>query len=76
MNFDVNSSITRLQRASRRLAERWADTNEHWNDNMSREFEEEFLRPILPQLKLSIASIHEIAEVLDNARRECEDRPA
>ena len=75
MSVDLNSSVTRLQKAARRLNERWAETKEVWDDKMSREFEEEFLWPIMPQLKLSIATIHEMAEVLDNAHRECEDRP-
>ena len=75
MNVDLNSSVTRLQKAARRLSERWAETKEVWDDKMSREFEEEFLLPIMPQLKLSAAAIHELADVLDNAHHECDDRP-
>ena len=75
MNVELNSSVTRLQKAARRLSERWAETKEVWNDKMSREFEEEFLWPIAPHLKLSIASIHELSEVLDHSGRECDDRP-
>ena len=76
MHSDLHSSVTRLQKAARRLNERWDHAKEVWDDTMSREFEEEFLWPITPQLKLSVASIYEMAEVLENARRECEDRPA
>jgi hypothetical protein len=74
MNNDLHSSITRLQKAARRMSQRWAETKEAWDDPVSREFEEKVVWSILPQVKLSIAAIHEMSEILDGARRECEDR--
>lgn len=74
MICDLKSSVTRLQKSARRIQERWMATKEHWDDPVSREFEEEYLQPIVPQIKLALAAVHEMAEVLDNAERECDDR--
>lgn len=71
---ELYSSVTRLQKSVRRMKDRWTATQQQWNDKVSREFEEEFLQPIIPQIKLSLAAIHEMAEVLETARRECEDQ--
>ena len=71
---DLRTSIARLHRSARRLSQQWADTQQVWDDKVSREFAEEFLWPIMPQIKLSLAAIHEMAEVVERAQRECEDR--
>ena len=73
---ELRASATRLQKSAHRLGQRWADASQSWQDQVSREFEEEFLWPIMPQIKLSLAAIHEMADVLEKAQRECEDRSA
>jgi hypothetical protein len=74
MHSDLQSSITRLQKAARRINDRWAEAKDQWDDPVSRDFEEEYLWTILPQIKLSIAAIHEMSQLLQDAHRECEDR--
>ena len=74
MKSDLNAGLTRLQKSTTGLRERWAETQEHWNDAVSREFEEKYLQSILPHVKLAMAAIQQMSEVLDNAHRECEDR--
>jgi hypothetical protein len=73
---ELRASATRLQKSAHWLGQRWADTSQTWQDQVSREFAEEFLWPIMPQIKLSLAAIQEMADVLDKAQRECEDRSA
>lgn len=73
MICDLDSGVSRLQKSVRRIHERWAATKEYWNDQVSRDFEEEFLQPIVPRIKLALAAVHEMAELFHDAERECED---
>ncbi len=73
MICDLNSGVSRLQKSLRQINERWAATKECWNDQVSREFEEEFLQPIVPRIKLTLAAVHAMAELFHDAERECED---
>ena len=74
MICDLDSGVSRLQKSVRRINERWAATKEYWNDQVSREFEEEFLQPIVPRIKLTLAAVHTMAELFHDAESECEDR--
>ena len=71
---DLVSGANRLTRATRQLRECWAETKEMWDDAVSREFEEKYLEPLIPHLRLTSAAIHEMSKVMDDARRACEDR--
>ena len=73
MICDLNSGVSRLQKSLRHINERWAATKEHWNDQVSREFEEEFLQPLVPRIKLTLAAVHAMAELFHDAENECED---
>jgi len=71
---DLNSSIVRLERATKRLRDQWIETKEAWDDSVSRDFEREYLEPLLPHVKLAMTSIHRLAEVFTEAEQECRDR--
>ena len=71
---DLQSGAGRLRRAARTLNEKWENTKEHWHDQTSREFEEKFLRPILPEVTMALSSVHRLNELLEQAERDCEDR--
>ena len=70
---DLNTGEGRLTRATKRLKEQWAETKSHWDDAMSQQFEESFLRPLGPEVQLAVAAIHRLAELLEDAEKECED---
>jgi hypothetical protein len=70
---DLTTSATQLQRAHKHLHDRWAATKELWNDPVSRDFEEKHLQPIFPQIQLTLAAIQKLAEILDDAERDCRD---
>jgi hypothetical protein len=70
---DLITPATRLQKATKRLQDAWRQTNESWNDPVSEEFQAKFLDPIIPQMQLALAAIHQLTEVLDRAERDCRD---
>ena len=64
-----------MTRATKQLREVWQETKESWDDGVSREFEEKYLNPLIPHLRLTTTAIHEMNELLRDAERACEDLP-
>ncbi len=73
MRCDLVTPATRLQKATKRLQDRWLETSEQWDDVISRKFQERYLDPITPRLQLTLAAIHELMNVLDDAIAETRD---
>ena len=72
--IDLNTGLARLTQAFTDLKDRWGETKDHWNDDVSRDFEKTHLQPILPHLQLLTASAQRLLEVVAKAERECEDQ--
>lgn len=73
-HFDIFSSIGRFQRATARLREKWAEAQSQWNDQTSRDFEKAYLQPLPARITLTVAAIQKMADVLQQAVRDLEDR--
>ena len=71
---DLISGVGRLQKSTTRLKERWLDAKQHWQDGNAKQFQEEHLQPLGPQITLAAAAIHRLSEVLEKAERELESR--
>jgi hypothetical protein len=69
---DLTSGAARLRDAADVLAAKWAETQEFWKDDNSRSLEENQLRPLAGELSSALTAIQRLAEVLDQAQRECE----
>ena len=67
MRTDLTTPVTRLQRATKKLQDRWQATQVEWNDGVSQQFQEKYLDPIVPQMQLTISAIHELTQVLNQA---------
>jgi hypothetical protein len=72
--FDLTGGVGRLQRAQAKLREKWLDAHAHWNDEASRDFEAAFLEPLPAKITLTVAAIYELADLLQKAIRDLEDR--
>jgi len=70
---DLTTGAARLNKSVESLQEAWAETREHWNDENSRNFEENYLDPLGPQVKLALDAVNRIGEILNRAERECQD---
>ncbi len=73
MRCDLMTSATRLQKSTKRLQDRWLETSEEWDDVTSRKFQERYLDPIMPHMQLTLAAIHDLKNVLDDAIAETRD---
>ena len=71
--IDLTSGLAQIQRAAAQLKEQWGEAKSVWNDEPSRTFQEDFLQPLLPELRLTVTAIQRLAEVLVKAEKECQD---
>jgi hypothetical protein len=71
--WDLHTGVIRLTRAAKRLRDQWSDTKEHWSDQNRRDFERNHLGPLAPEVTLTLAAVQRLAEVLEEAFRECSD---
>jgi hypothetical protein len=69
---DIASPLLRLKRATRELQERWSEAKQEWNDQTALDFEDQYLEPILPQLRLLLAASTDFEETLRQVMRELE----
>jgi hypothetical protein len=63
-----------LQQAARALRDRWLITEATWSDAVRRRFEERYLVPLEPAVDAALIGMQKLAEVLEQARRDCSDR--
>ena len=70
---DMNSGTMRLAKAAKRLREQWESTRPSWTDQNAVDFERDVLQPLSPQITLTLAVVHRMAQLLEQAERECWD---
>jgi uncharacterized protein YukE len=70
---NLSDGLGQLTHAITDLNRRWAETQLHWNDETSRQFEETYLRPIPAQMQALIAAVQTLAATVDQAARELTD---
>ena len=62
-----------MNRAAKLLRDQWDQTTDHWDDANQREFDQNHFQPLSPQITLMRAAVQRLAEVLQQAERECSD---
>jgi len=70
---DLNSGLGRLQRSAARLKERWQETRTVWMDQKQRQFQEQHLDSLPPQISMVLAATQRLAESLEQAEKACAD---
>lgn len=70
---DLHTGRNRLSRATKELREQWLETKESWNDDNARDFAQQHLEPLGPQVTLMLTAVNRLREVLEKAERECSD---
>ena len=70
--MSITVGHTQLQDALKDLATRWERVKLHWEDEQSRQFEQDFIAPLKPKIKATLAALERVGSVVGQARRECE----
>jgi hypothetical protein len=70
--WDLSSGAARLDLAWEDLKAARSDSSMYWDDATSKKFDETYLAPVEPKIRRALDAIHRLAEVLAQARRECD----
>ncbi len=66
---NLTSSAGRLQEALDVLIQRWENTREVWHDDRSRQFEEQYLRPLREELAVGLPAVGLMSQSISAAQR-------
>jgi hypothetical protein len=69
----TSDGAVKLTHALKTLRIRWEEARDQWSDAVRRNFEEHHLGPLDERTEVAIRGMQELAEVLDQMRRECSD---
>jgi hypothetical protein len=58
--------------AAQTLGQRWEQTRPGWNDAVRRDFEKEFLEPLMEQVQGTLRGIDRLADVLEEVYKDCD----
>lgn len=71
--MSVNTGRAKLYSSLKELRFRWERTHEQWNDSVSREFEENYWKPLESITVAAIAAMDHLEQVLLQIKQECGD---
>lgn len=70
--MSITVGHTQLQDAMKDLVIRWEKTRAKWDDEKSRQIEEEFIQPLKPKVRATLTALERVGNMIGQARRECE----
>jgi hypothetical protein len=71
--MSLSSGSGKLNLALKALLLRWEETQGQWNDPVSQAFDENHYRPLESQLLATLRALDRLAQILDQARKECSE---
>ena len=69
---DLSTGATRLQHSWKKLLAHWEETKLSWTDNVSHEFEENYLAAFEPQITSTLERMRTLDAVFNAAQNDCE----
>lgn len=70
---DLSSGAAKLALALKHLGIKWEQAADTWSDATAKQFHEEHLVPLTPEVKQTLEAIGRLAEILDRAERDVGD---
>jgi hypothetical protein len=70
----VHEGRGQLNKAMKELTNRWLEAKGQWQDSQSEQMERNYLVPLEADMKNAIGAMDHMAVLLDQIRRECDDR--
>ena len=71
--MSLSSGSGKLNLALKALRQRWGETQAQWSDPVSQAFDENHYQPLEGQLLATLRALDRLAQILDQARKECGD---
>ena len=74
--FDLHTGAAKLQAALDALQLQWQQTADFWRDDVSHKFAQNHLDPLGSVIKNAVDAVGRMANVVDQAERDCGDENA
>lgn len=71
--WDLETSEAQMRSAMEDLQRAWQIVSESWNDEVSRQFAERHLQPLVPISRMSLDAITRMKDLVARIQRECEE---
>lgn len=68
----ASTGIIQLRDALKNLRLKWEDSAGHWNDDVRRSFDEEYLSPLEAQVRATLQAMEQLSQMLISARQDCQ----
>jgi hypothetical protein len=69
---DLYSGTALIRTGLQQIQESWQESRDEWDDEVSRRFGEQYLEPLVPEVKLALNAIAHMQLLLDEIHRDCE----
>ncbi|HEX3724712.1 MAG TPA: hypothetical protein VHV08_00650 [Pirellulales bacterium] len=69
---DLATGSAKLQKAWKKLCARWEETKLQWHDEVSLEFEQNYLTPLEPQIVSTLQRMRSLAAAASAAKNDCD----
>ena len=69
---DLTAGAAKLQSSWKKLRQKWEEAQLHWNDSVSRDFEEQYLARLEPYLRSTLEIMRGLNELSNVAKQECD----
>jgi len=70
--MSLTADRTRLRAITKELTVRWEETQNHWKDPKSQEFEKQYLEELLALVDKAAVAIEKLEQLAARARSDCE----
>ncbi|MDF1852363.1 MAG: hypothetical protein P1U85_16100 [Verrucomicrobiales bacterium] len=70
--MSLSNSRNRLTGISRELLKQWQDTQEVWNDRKCREFDTQYMQPLMDAVDNASVAMQDLDKILNKLRADCE----
>ncbi len=70
--MNLSGSKNRLVALTKELSKRWEDTQNHWRDAKSQEFEQRYMTELFANVDKTITVMDKLNELLIKVRKDCE----
>ena len=70
---NLSSGAAQIHDALQKLERSWVEASTHWNDSNSRNIEEKFLAPLIPEVRAAMSAVGLMSQSIQTASRALHD---
>ena len=71
-NCDLHTGASRIRKGLEQIELIWEQASDDWNDQVSHKFREQYLEPLIPEVKLALDAIARLQLLVDEVQKDCD----